>query len=507
MIDGIQIETDVPPVIVNSRTLVPARAVFEALGGTVGWNDSVKPAQVSISYAGTSVLLSIDSAVALVNGSEAYLDVPAQIIDGRTLIPVRFVSEALNFPVNWDAARRTVNIYSLRNTGAIGHISIDGIGITTSSGGTRVTLTGSGIMSHYTSISDSDHFTVDFIGASLNTTASGLEWHREISAVRGVRASQFAAGDARPPIASSSSGTGTGSGSPAPQPSSAGAASSGAGVGSSSAPSQPSGGGSGSSASGNSGAGNGSGGSAGGAADSGQGAQGPSITRFVFSTSEGSRPAISFSSDQTAMYLDFPKPAILFNPLIDGKLSVVLDPGHGAETAGKKSPDGSFEEYEFNRDMAKRIKAHLERHGVETIITVQDDRDLPLAERCRIANESDGDIFVSVHSNAFGNDDKWTEVNGWEIYIYKKGSYSEQLAKAIHSAAIPAVGLSDRGIKTVPYYVITNSNMPAVLVEHGFYTNQNEIRLLKSGDFRERLAIADAKGILSFFGVDWIEPQ
>ncbi|MDR1135881.1 MAG: N-acetylmuramoyl-L-alanine amidase [Clostridiales Family XIII bacterium] len=471
-IDGVQIGTDVPPVIINDRTLVPARAVFETLGGTVLWNDSVKPAQVSITYADTSVLLTIDSATAFVNGRATYLDVPAQILDGRTLIPVRFVSESLNFSVNWDAAARTVNIYSSRDKVAAEDYLINGIRIDASENGSKVTITGAGIMNNYTSLADWDRFTVDLIGGVMNTTTASLEWHREISVVRNISASQISvrrAANGAQPTDSAVNGNGA-------QP--AGSASN---VNNSTQ----------SAVSANGSASNGS--------------ETPSVTRLVFNTSESVNPVISFSADQTVMYIDFPKPTLVFNPLIDGKLSVVLDPGHGAETAGKKSPDNSLMEYEFNRDMAKRIKSHLERHGVEVLITTPDDKDLPLADRCKFANESDADIFVSIHANAFGNGDDWTSTKGWEIYIYKKGSYSEQLAKAIHSAAIPASGLADRGIKTGMYYVIANANMPAVLVEHGFYTNQDEIQLLKSNDFRERLAVMDAKGILNFFGVSWID--
>jgi N-acetylmuramoyl-L-alanine amidase len=184
-------------------------------------------------------------------------------------------------------------------------------------------------------------------------------------------------------------------------------------------------------------------------------------------------------------------------------LAAVLDPGHGAETVGKRSPDGSVLEYAFNRDMAARVRAHLERHGVETILTVTDDTDLSLEDRCKVANASGADVFVSLHANANGNGKSWTKPNGWEIYVYKKGSFSEQLANAIHDETIPASGLTDRGVKDERYYVIRNVNMPAALIEHGFYTNQTEIELLKSPEFRERLAVMDAKGILRFLGVTW----
>ena len=60
-------------------------------------------------------------------------------------------------------------------------------------------------------------------------------------------------------------------------------------------------------------------------------------------------------------------------------------------------------------------------------------------------------------------------------------------------------GIGDRGVKTAAFYVIKNTEMPAVLLEHGFYTNKTEVQYLKSDDFRNRLAQSDAAGIIKFF--------
>ena len=89
-----QVYCDVPPLIVNNRTLVPARAFFEKLGSTVTWNEEFK--RVIVSGSKFSVKMTIDSKTALVNGKEVSLDVPAKIIAdssgiSRTMIPVRFV--------------------------------------------------------------------------------------------------------------------------------------------------------------------------------------------------------------------------------------------------------------------------------------------------------------------------------------------------------------------------------------------------------------------------------
>jgi len=109
-VDGNLISTDVPPVIVNSRTLIPARAVFESIGADVHWNKYEE--KVEISMGDSEVVLSINSSEATVNGNAISLDVPALIIENRTVIPVRYVAESLDFDVNWEHTSRTVEIGS-----------------------------------------------------------------------------------------------------------------------------------------------------------------------------------------------------------------------------------------------------------------------------------------------------------------------------------------------------------------------------------------------------------
>ena len=194
-----------------------------------------------------------------------------------------------------------------------------------------------------------------------------------------------------------------------------------------------------------------------------------------------------------------------YNPMEDGKYVVMLDPGHGKDTPGKRSFDQSFFEYEFNRDMSKRIGNYLRAKGIQVKETVTADlRDTPLSERVAISNKSDADLFVSIHSNAFGN--TWNNARGWEIYCYKKNSHGGRLAKAIHDANIPEVGLLDRGIKETNspgLYVIRNATKPAVLIEHGFFSNIEELKKLKDPAFRDKMARLDAKGICNFLGIAW----
>ena len=188
---------------------------------------------------------------------------------------------------------------------------------------------------------------------------------------------------------------------------------------------------------------------------------------------------------------------------------VMLDPGHGIETAGKRSPDGTYLEHEFNLDMAQRLKAQLERHGVSVILTRNTEHDVSLADRVAISNAANPDLFVSLHSNASGDGTAWTSPDGYGIYTSAAEETAERnkAAKAILARAREAgVSLWGEGLHhDISLYVLKNTVAPAVLIEHGFHTNRVETEKLKSAAYRDLLAAVDAKGILDYLGMDWVE--
>jgi len=110
LLDGLRLNFDVPPTIVSGRTLVPVRVIAEALGMQVAWDPDAR--RVTASGQGQSVVLFIDRTDAYVNGKPALLDVPATIVGGRTLVPLRFFSGAFGAGVGWDDATRTVLLTS-----------------------------------------------------------------------------------------------------------------------------------------------------------------------------------------------------------------------------------------------------------------------------------------------------------------------------------------------------------------------------------------------------------
>lgn len=109
-VDGAPVSFDQPPIVVGSRVLVPLRGVFERMGATVSWEASTRT--VIAIRTGTVVELAIGRPSALVNDRLVALDVPPMIVAGRTLVPLRFISEALGAAVQYQEATRTVLIFS-----------------------------------------------------------------------------------------------------------------------------------------------------------------------------------------------------------------------------------------------------------------------------------------------------------------------------------------------------------------------------------------------------------
>lgn len=108
--DGRVVASDVAPVLIGGRAMVPVRTVFETMGATVTWDSATQT--ITGRKADNSVSLRIGQRTATVNGTQRNLEQPAQIINGRTLVPFRFVGEVMGGKVEWDNSRRIVRISS-----------------------------------------------------------------------------------------------------------------------------------------------------------------------------------------------------------------------------------------------------------------------------------------------------------------------------------------------------------------------------------------------------------
>ncbi|MGI6604698.1 MAG: stalk domain-containing protein [bacterium] len=110
LINNEQVATDVAPTIVNNRTMVPLRVVSEGLGAQVHWDDKTR--SVTVFSGGQEIKLGIGEKTATVNGEKRQIDAPAMIIKNRTMVPLRFIGEALGAQVEWNNNTRTVSVFA-----------------------------------------------------------------------------------------------------------------------------------------------------------------------------------------------------------------------------------------------------------------------------------------------------------------------------------------------------------------------------------------------------------
>ena len=201
-----------------------------------------------------------------------------------------------------------------------------------------------------------------------------------------------------------------------------------------------------------------------------------------------SKPNTSYTNKRVHDFLHLPD-------VNQNKFSVVIDPGHGGPDPGAIGI-GGIRETDVVLEVSKIVKKLLSDKGIKVRLTRKNEVDLNLPRRVSIANNSDADIFVSIHANASRG--KRRDINGLETF-YFRGWRGRLLARRIQKQILRvSPGSPDRGVKQGRYYVIKNTRMPAVLVEIGFLTGRLDARRLEKTAHRKRMAYAIAKGILEY---------
>ena len=193
-------------------------------------------------------------------------------------------------------------------------------------------------------------------------------------------------------------------------------------------------------------------------------------------------------------------------------MKVLIDPGHGIDTPGKRSPDGRFFEYLWNRQVADILRDNLAANGIDAEILVTETNDIPLRTRAMRANKVcnrvgvNNVLLVSVHANAAGMGDRWMNATGWSCYTTKGVTRSDRLADCLYKTfkdEFPEkrmrVDYSD-GDPDIEedFYIIKKTLCPAVLLENFFYDNGDECAWLLMEETKERVAFAATRGIIRY---------
>lgn len=177
---------------------------------------------------------------------------------------------------------------------------------------------------------------------------------------------------------------------------------------------------------------------------------------------------------------------------------VILDPGHGKDTPGKRS--GELEEWRFNRYVMKYVMFDLKSLGIPYHVLVNEDYDVPLRSRSiranKVAEQSTDDCFLlSIHGNAYPDSDK---VSGIETWYHSESG--KKLAKVFQHSLISELGWVDRGLKKGNFWILKHTTMPAVLLELGFYTNPNERANMLDAEYQYRMGLAITRAIKEIVG-------
>lgn len=440
--NGSYMSPDVPAFIMDGRTLVPIRFISELLGAEVGWDEETS--QASITTDDKSIILTIGSPYAVVNGEIVILPngIPAALaqVGGvtRTVVPLRFVSEQLGAAVNWDNDSYTAVI----NTESI-EAQSDAVisSIYSNDVDQQIVIVGEKDVD-YNIFTLDQRVVIDILGTVLADSTHGT-MTLDNDAITAVRYSQYD-----------------------------------------------------------------------------QGYEGyDHIVRVVLDLKEdasypedvsvdslGALIIVNTSSDyisnaeaeDTAGKTDKSTgdQAEYEEPVNPNQVLIVLDPGHGGSDPGASY----FGEYEKNITLpiAKRVKALLEEEGLQVRMTRSTDTYVGLYDRSDYANDLNATVFVSIHANAAPLN---PTASGIETYYYSENEAGGKLAAKIHTAILDSTGAVDRKVRTARFVVIKETEMPSVLIETGFMTNEEEFDNLTDAKYQEKLAQGICNGILDYLGL------
>lgn len=192
-------------------------------------------------------------------------------------------------------------------------------------------------------------------------------------------------------------------------------------------------------------------------------------------------------------------------------MKVLIDNGHGSNTPGKCSPDGRLREYAYTREIAERLVMELRKNGIDAERIVKEEIDVPLAERCRRANEYKASeaILVSIHCNAAGNGSDWMSARGWEAWTSVGKTKADKLATCLYEDAencLPGMNMRKDMADGDPnkesqFYILRHTNCPAVLTENLFQDNREDVEFLLSEEGKRAIVSLHVWGIMKYLSL------
>ena len=196
-------------------------------------------------------------------------------------------------------------------------------------------------------------------------------------------------------------------------------------------------------------------------------------------------------------------------------MKILIDNGHGSNTAGKCSPDKRLREYAWARDCAKRLVAALKKKGYDAELITPEAWDVKLQTRVSRVNNickavgARNCLLVSIHNNAGGGDGKWHDACGWSVFVSKNASEnSKKLARMLTVEAMKRELMGNRSVPVQKYwtwswtkndiYLLKHTLCPAVLSENLFQDHKGDVDFLLSEDGMREVVDLHADGITKY---------
>lgn len=184
---------------------------------------------------------------------------------------------------------------------------------------------------------------------------------------------------------------------------------------------------------------------------------------------------------------------------VNGKLKIVIDPGHGGKDSGAVALDGEIYEKTVNLLVAERLMDKLSANSeISPVITRTRDEYIKLLDRAGVSNDGDAHLFLSIHFNSADNSDaKGIEVlYASEKNVRIKNTVQKDFASCLQKALVRETGAVDRGIKNRPAIIVLNKTKNvAALAELGFLSNEDDLENIKDPDYIDKLAQGLYNGI------------
>lgn len=485
-----QLKPEVSPQLIKGNTLVPVRIIAEELGAIVGWNE--KDRKVTVHRDNLSMELTIDKEMVMVNGKKESLEVAPIIVEGNTLLPLRFIGEKMGAKFNWDGLSYAVHIFkqeqALNPVGPITNTSVEPKPTIKPAPESTVKPATSQpspapIVTQPASPSPSATSTAKPLPATSITPGETAAPSPAISfPVQGGGSSQH--GDSKINLVQSIELTTTElivrTWNDAVQPS----------VFKLSDPNrivfdlpyatldEP-------------------------LTKTLVGNVGeiasihPLVEKVRFSNYAANPATVRIILDlkQNAEYrINTSNPSNQFSAaILLESYKIVIDAGHGDTDPGAPTFTNKKEK-EFTLALAKKIQALLSQDKrFEVLMTRSDDTFVGLDDRVALANGNKADLFLSIHGNSLDR----KEIRGVETYYYRKDS--KDFANMIHKNTVQATGFPDRRVRDdKAFKVIKQANMPAVLLEVGYLSNKEDEAAMFNEEFQERTAASIVAAIQQY---------